>query len=110
MGDELLEGLTALQAFVPLAFHPDSDSLSLRRGVHEDLVLDAMPLQRRIGKAASDTDGRSDRVLSRDEQIIGFLAGGKGIPAFQVQQVGQATNVAKPDFSVPVTGGLDGYC
>lgn len=110
VGDELVEGLTALQAFVPLAFHSDSDSLSLRRGVHEDLVLDAMPLQWRISKTASDTDLRGDGVFSRDEKIIVFLTGGKGVPPFKVQKIGQANTVTKPDFSVPVTGGLYGYC
>lgn len=49
-------------------------------------------------------------VFSRDEKIIVFLAGGEGVPAFKVQEIGQANTVTKPDFSVPVTGGLYGYC
>ena len=85
VADGLVEGLAALQAFVPLAFDHDSDSLALHGSVHEPLFLEAVTLQGRVNNSAPDTDGWGDGVLSRDKQINVAFADGKGVPPFKVQ-------------------------
>lgn len=70
----------------------------------------AVTLQGRVSNSAPDTDGWGGCVFSRDKQINVAFADGKGVPPFKVQEISQEHTVTKSDFSVPVTGGLYGYC
>ena len=110
VADGLMEGLAAFQAFVPLAFDHDSDSLALHGSVHEPLFLEAVTLQGRVNNSAPDTDCGGNAVLSRAKQINVAFTDGNGVPPFKVQKIGQVNTVTTSDFTVPVMEGLYGYC
>jgi len=59
---------------------------------------DAMTLQGRVNNATPDTDGGGNGVLSRDDKVGFVFVDGKGVPPFQIQDIGQGTILSEIGF------------